>query len=577
MVDITGSASEIVVQDCRLFSTASSAPWSAADWNALSCDGIWIAGAGNTVRENHLLNVNFGITVTGISNRVERNVVENFSGDGLRGLGDHGIFEYNTVKNSYAVNSNHDDGFQSWSVGPGGVDTGVVRGVVLRGNLFINYEDPNQPFRSQLQGIGCFGGYYDDWIVENNVVITDHWHGLTFHGARNCRIVNNTVIDINSSSPGPPWIQISPHPFGTPSSGNVVRNNLATDFDIVAGSSTVDHNIQISNYSLHFRDYAARDLRLLADSSAIDAGSSSLAPVVDVAGLPRSLDGNADGIASPDIGAYEFAHPTIDSDADGARDAEEAVAGTSPLDATDRLVVSHEEMDGAGSILRWWGVLGRTYTISARSDLSSSAWEPLELPQALVGRGAELRVTNSVLAGGYRFFRVAVQDSGGSTLPPITPPPGVPPSVPVGAQWLNFSLPAQAGSFTVAFDVVPGMNNLDAVIGLAPAAADSFADLAAIVRFSSAGVVDARNGGTYSALNAFPYSAGASYRVTAVLNVPQKRYSVSVAPAGGSAVQIASDWSFRTEQSSATSLAHLSLYASPGTLVLTGFSLTSLP
>ena len=64
------------------------------------------------------------------------------------------------------------------------VGTGEVRGIVLRGNTIINYEDPNQPHRGTLQGIGCFDGMFVDWVVENNVVIIDHYHGITLSGAR---------------------------------------------------------------------------------------------------------------------------------------------------------------------------------------------------------------------------------------------------------------------------------------------------------------------------------------------------------------------------------------------------------
>ena len=72
-------------------------------------------------------------------------------------------------------------------------------------NLFdANYEDPNQPFRGTLQGLGCFDGFYIDWVIENNLVVTDHWHGISLCGAVNCRIVNNTVVDANDVSPGPP-------------------------------------------------------------------------------------------------------------------------------------------------------------------------------------------------------------------------------------------------------------------------------------------------------------------------------------------------------------------------------------
>ena len=54
---------------------------------------------------------------------------------------------------------------------------------------------PQQPHRGALQGIGCFDGMFVDWIIENNVIIVDHYHGITLGGARGCRIVNNTVID----------------------------------------------------------------------------------------------------------------------------------------------------------------------------------------------------------------------------------------------------------------------------------------------------------------------------------------------------------------------------------------------
>jgi hypothetical protein len=70
------------------------------------------------------------------------------------------------------------------------------------------------------------------WVVENNVVLTDHWHGISFYGARNLRIVNNAV------DPGPPWIMVTAHKGGTPSRDTLVRNNLTTDLS-VSGDNVV--------------------------------------------------------------------------------------------------------------------------------------------------------------------------------------------------------------------------------------------------------------------------------------------------------------------------------------------------
>jgi hypothetical protein len=405
LVNISADATKIVIEHCEIYTIRDSSPWTAADWDAKACNGISISGPNNRVSANRLLNVNFGISVTGASNVVERSVIENFSGDGMRGLGDYGVFEFNTVKNCYDVNANHDDGFQSWSVGPGGVGTGVVRGIILRGNRILNYEDASQPHRRTLQGIGCFDGFFEDWIIENNEILTDHWHGITLSGARNCRIVNNTVVDLNTASPGPPWIRIGQHKDGTASSGNIIRNNLATDYSVDAGAAVQDHNLEIRDYPLYFRDYEQGDLHLRAGSPAIDAGSAESAPAADAAGVARPLDGDGDGAARWDVGAHEFVHPTTDSDRDGMSDVEEGSAGTSPVDSMDVLRLTLAP-DSAGTVrLSWPSVAGRGCALVAREDAAVGAWVLDESDPAWTGTGGVLATTFPVLPG-VTYFRV---------------------------------------------------------------------------------------------------------------------------------------------------------------------------
>lgn len=300
-----GPVSDVVVEDCTLQSKADVSAWTAADWDQLSANGFDVGGTNITIRRNHLKNVNFGISVGAADSLVEHNVVDSFAGDGMRGLGDNTVFQYNLVKNCYAVNANHDDGFQSWSVGTGGVGTGEVKGIVLRGNTIINYEDANQPFRGTLQGVGCFDGTYTDWVVENNVIITDHWHGITFLGAKNVHVVNNTVIDPNTTDPGPPWISIDNHKDGTPPVGCVVRNNLVTDLNLASSGVTEDHNIIVKDYASFFVDAAGYDLHLLPGAAAVDQGSPDLAPSIDVDGIPRPQG------AAVDVGAYEWHDPSV--------------------------------------------------------------------------------------------------------------------------------------------------------------------------------------------------------------------------------------------------------------------------
>ena len=58
-----------------------------------------------------------------------------------------------------------------------------------------------------------------------------------------------------------------------------------------------------------FRDMANGDYRLSMDSPCIDAGTNEGAPATDIEGSVRPMDGNHDGLAIADIGAYESPMP----------------------------------------------------------------------------------------------------------------------------------------------------------------------------------------------------------------------------------------------------------------------------
>jgi hypothetical protein len=298
-----GPAWDVVLEGSDVFTVNDASAWTANDWVNVASSGVGVGGTRITVRNSRVRNVRFGISVSGPEARIQGNLVDGFSADGLRGLGDNGRFEYNRVQNNYVgdpPDTNHDDGFQSWSVGPGGVGTGEVRGVVLRGNVFVNLLNPSHPLRSSMQAIGCFDGFFVNWVVENNVVVTDHWHGITFLGMKDSRIVNNTVIDLNQSSPGPPWIMVNPHKDGRPSENVVVRNNLATDFAVEGTNVVADHNVEFTSAGAAALFLAPPfDLRLRPGTTAVNTGSKALAPPLDAEGVQRPQG------AGVDLGAYE--------------------------------------------------------------------------------------------------------------------------------------------------------------------------------------------------------------------------------------------------------------------------------
>src|SRR5262249_44794716 len=61
-----------------------------------------------------------------------------------------------------------------------------------------------------------------------------------------------------------------------------------------------------------FRNAASGDYHLQTGSPAIDAGGVDLAPATDFDGVPRPLDGNGDGVAAFDMGAFEAPAPVVD-------------------------------------------------------------------------------------------------------------------------------------------------------------------------------------------------------------------------------------------------------------------------
>jgi len=293
-----GPASHITMKNCEIYTVLE--PWITADeWLVNVSNGIYMRGDSMIAVGNQLSNVDMGITALGDGITANYNQIVNFSGDGMRVLGSDIMFHGNVIKNCYDVDDNHDDGIQSFVFEGNTLDR-----VTLSANVIINYEDENQPLKGSLQGIGCFDGFYHDWLIVNNVIAVDHWHGITLLGAINCHIINNTVLDPTPDvTPGPSWIRIDEHKDGTPSSDCFVHNNVANNFVAQASLSNNQEFYTVSEYMEHFVDPVNHDYHLLETSNLIDAGTTELAPFDDIEGVNRQAFG------PPDIGAHEYVVP----------------------------------------------------------------------------------------------------------------------------------------------------------------------------------------------------------------------------------------------------------------------------
>ena len=295
--DWQGPSSHITIQNCEIYSTTQ--PWTEAqDWVYKSSEGLFISGDSCKAVSNTIINIDMGLTCMGNYITAEENQIINFSGDGGRVLGSFISFNYNLIKNNYNVDDNHDDGIQSFTTNGYIVDHNTIIG-----NLIINSDDVNQPLSGPLQGIGCFDGFFNDWLIANNVISVNHWHGITLLGARRCTIIHNTVIDPTPTiTPGGSWIRIDDHKDGTPSSDCLVANNVANQFN-VAGEELTNYVLDShSAYAENFKDFENFDFSLLSGSSLIDAADADFSVAHDITLNQRDI--------LPDIGAYEYIGPT---------------------------------------------------------------------------------------------------------------------------------------------------------------------------------------------------------------------------------------------------------------------------
>ncbi len=294
-----GPVSNIGIENCHIYSTTT--PWvDASSWVEKASDGIIIqADSVNTVN-NVLENVSMGISMKGNYINAANNTIANFSGDAMRILGSFNIVRKNIIKNCYAVDENHDDGIQAFTTGGIVIDNNIVSQ-----NIILNYENPNQPLLGTLQGITCFDGPLHNWVIENNLVIVNHWHALSFYGITNSKIINNTALDPTPAvTPGPARIKIEDD-NAFPSANCVVKNNVTNTISVTSNTTT-GNNITLqtlTEYASNFTDYANFDFHLLQTSPLIDAADAIAAPNVDLDDNPRPSG------SLPDIGAYEYLFP----------------------------------------------------------------------------------------------------------------------------------------------------------------------------------------------------------------------------------------------------------------------------
>lgn len=278
--------------------------WSQSTWLANKRLGMLLQGTRMSAIGNRVTGLYHGIQTEGRYGAIASNIIDGFSGDAMRALGDDSVVRGNKVQNCYQIDANHADGFQSFSRGPTGTPgAGTVYNLVIENNKILEWtlSAPNA-LRCKLQGIGMFDGMFDNTLIRNNVVAVSGYHGIAVSGALNTRITHNTVVNPSGAATTYPWIKVNKHKNGTPMKNVTVANNTVNAMQTYANAPNnivVANNVIVKSAASEFTSVAKMDFSLLATAKSANAGATAYAVPLDILGAARPKG------TGPDAGAYE--------------------------------------------------------------------------------------------------------------------------------------------------------------------------------------------------------------------------------------------------------------------------------
>jgi len=296
-----GPSDHIAFIGNRFFTAPEVTNWAPDDWvSKPKMYGLITRARCALVRGNEFFNLRNALDIGGDASVIEDNDFHDFGNDAMDFHASNLTIRRNHISASRhpPAEKLHPDGLQGWAL-----DGAVHRDILIDGNVVANLNPADDNY---MQGISIFTGRFENVTIQNNVVATNTWHGITLYGVRNARVLNNTVV---ATRPGDrdSWILIHDSSDHATRGEALARNNIATAIVVENADVTLDHNL------------TAQPVRVQKQGRVVDDGNNLVAPLTPLFRAFSPASGALDlhlTAAIPVLGAMEGAP---DRDADGRR------------------------------------------------------------------------------------------------------------------------------------------------------------------------------------------------------------------------------------------------------------------
>ena len=175
--------------------------------------GIWLRGHGNSVINNHIVNVRAGIVANGENVLTQNNLIQYFTETGIRVINNNMEIDHNNIYDAIskkAFSTRYQTGIQLIPA-EDRFKGGTLKSIKITNNV-IQAKNSGSPTvenrQGQLQGITLHDGYLSGAVINSNTLVVNTEYGITLNGVSGLSLNRNRVFDSKPEDSFTPGIKL---------------------------------------------------------------------------------------------------------------------------------------------------------------------------------------------------------------------------------------------------------------------------------------------------------------------------------------------------------------------------------